>query len=246
MPLFTDGTASEIADLRAYDAAIAEVAAAEGVELKAKLEVAMQEIGLEIEEFLVRCANGAWGLSQVVVTPALKQWHILHSLALIYGDVHQSHVNRRFEQKWKEYKLRARWAAETLFRVGVGLVEVPIPKATSPELRVASGDLAPGTYVIKTAWVNSGGEVGAASDAATVALADPASIVVRAANPPTVAAGYHVYAGIAGESATRQTDVPVDVDLEWSLSGALRTGPAAPTGQEPHRYIRNERILRRG
>lgn len=246
MPLFTDGTASEIGDLRAYDAAIAEVAAAEGVELKAKLEVAMQEIGLEIEEFLVRSANGAWGLSHVVVTPALKQWHVLHTLALIYGDVHQSHVNRRFEQKWKEYKVRARWAAETLFRVGVGLVEVPVPKAASPELRVASGDLAPGTYVVRTAWVNAAGEVGAASDAATIALAGRASILVRTANPPPAAAGYHVYAGIAGESVSRQTDLPIDVDEEWSLSGALRNGPAVPTGQQPHRYIRNERVLRRG
>jgi hypothetical protein len=246
MPLFTDGTASEIGDLRAYDAAIAEVAAAEGVELKAKLEVAMQEIGLEIEEFLARSTAGTWGLPNVVVTPALKQWHTLHTLALIYGDIHQSHVNRRFEQKWKEYKLRARWAAETLFRVGVGLVAAPVPKAPVPEVRITPGDLAAGTYAIRTAWVNSAGEAGAASDAAIVAVESPAAIVVRPLNPPPVATGYHVYAGFSSDQVSRQTGAPAGANEEWTLSGALRGGPAAPTGQQPHRYVRNERILQRG
>lgn len=246
MPLFTDGTASDVADLRAYDAAIAEIAAAEGVELKAKLDVAMTEVGLEIEEFLERCTNGAAGLSQVVITPALKQWHILHTLALVYGDIHNSHVSRRFEQKWRDYKARARWAAETLFRVGVGLVGTPIPKAPTPAVRLQAGSLAPGTYVIRAAWVSPTGEEGAASEAAICVLSNPGSIAVRPEDAPAVAAGYHVYAGNSGEQVFRQTATPVPPDQEWILSNLLESGAGAPNGQQPHRYVRNERILQRG
>ncbi|MCL6505845.1 MAG: hypothetical protein K6T59_02370 [Bryobacteraceae bacterium] len=246
MPLFTDGTASDVADLRAYDAAIAEIAAAEGVELKAKLDLAMAEIGLEIEEFLERCGSGAADLSQVVITPALKQWHILHTLSLVYGDIHNSHVSRRFEQKWQDYKARSRWAAETLFRVGVGLVWTPIPKADPPELRPAAGILAPGTYVVRAAWVSLNGEEGAASEAAICVLSNPGAIAVRLPNAPATAAGYHVYAGNSGIQVFRQTAAPVPVNQEWIVSSVPDSGAKPPTGQQPHRYVRHERILQRG
>ena len=246
MPLFSDGNASDIADLRAYDAAVAEIAAAEGVELRAKLDVAMREIGVELEEFLQRCEGGRALLSQVVITPALKQWHVLRTLSLVYGDIHNSHVNRRFEQKWADYRTRAKWAAETLFRVGIGLVATPIPKAAIPEIRALPGTLSPGTYFVKVAWVGAGGETGAPSDLAPCSLASPASLGVRAIDPPEVAVGYHVYLGTAAGQLSRQTENSISVGLEWVAQGALRIGGGIPDGQQPHRYVRNDRILQRG
>lgn len=246
MPLFNDGNASDIEDLRAYDAAVAEIAAAEGVELKAKLDVAMREIGTELEEFLQRSDGGAALLSHVVITPALKQWHVLRTLSLVYGDIHNSHVNRRFEQKWADYKARARWAAETLFRVGVGLVTTPIPKAAMPEVRALPGTLAPGTYFVKVAWLDARSETGAPSDFAVCSLAGHGAIGVRAVDPPEIATGYHVYVGATAAAVSRQTEDPVRGDREWVGGGTLRAGGGVPEGQQPHRYVRNERILQRG
>jgi|YNPMSStandDraft_1061717.scaffolds.fasta_scaffold02412_9 hypothetical protein len=246
MALFTDGNASDVADLRAYDAAIAEVAAAEGVALQAKLELAMQEIGVELEEFLVRATGGQAQLSQVVVTPALKQWHTLRTLALIYGDIHNSHVNRRFEGKWADYKMRARWAAESLFRIGVGLVSNPIPKAAAPQVRTLAGRLEPGTYLIKVAWVNERGESGAPSEAAVETLAAAGGLGIRAIHPPPVAAGFHVWVGNSEKQLWRQTAAPQGLGSEWVCLGPLERGSPPTAGQEPERYVRNERILRRG
>jgi len=246
MALFSDGCASDVADLRAYDAAIAEVAAAEGVALQAKLELAMQEIGVELEEFLLRTTGGQAELSQVVVTPPLKQWHTLKTLALIYGDIHNSHVSRRFEGKWADYKMRARWAAESLFRIGVGLVSKPIPKAAAPQVRTVSGRLEPGTYLIKVAWVNERGESGAPSEAAVWTLAAEGGLGVRAVHPPPAAAGFHVYAGVSEKELWQQTAAPQGPGTEWVSSGPLGRGAPPTAGQEPERYVRNERILRRG
>lgn len=246
MALFTDGNASDVADLRAYDAAVTEVAAAEGVALQAKLELAMQEIGVELEEFLARTTGGQAALSQVVVTPALKQWHALRTLALIYGDIHNSHVNSRFERKWADYRMRARWAAETLFRIGVGLVGTPIPKATAPAVRTLPGTLAPGTYVIKVAWVDARGETGAASDPVVWTLGSEGALGVRAVRPPEAAVGFHVWAGSSERDLARQTAVPQGLETEWVSGGALVRGRPATAGQEPERYVRNDRILMRG
>jgi hypothetical protein len=246
MALFTDGNASDVADLHAYDAAVAEVAAAEGVALQAKLELAMQEIGAELEEFLVRTTGGQAALSQVVVTPALKQWHTLRTLSLIYGDIHHSHVNRRFERKWTDYRMRARWAAETLFRIGVGLVSEPIPKAAAPRVRTLAGGLDPGTYMVKVAWVNARGETGAASDPVVWTLASRGALGVRAVDPPSAAAGFHVYVGGSERELARQTATPRGLETEWVSGAELERGSTAPTGQEPEQYVRNDRILRRG
>lgn len=246
MALFTDGNASDVADLRAYDAAVTEVAAAEGVSLQAKLELAMQEIGVELEEFLARTTGGQAALSQVVVTPALKQWHTLRTLALIYGDIHNSHVSQRFERKWADYRMRARWAAETLFRIGVGLVSRPIPKAAAPVVRSLPGTLAPGTYLIKVAWVDARGETGAASEAVVWTLAAEGALGVRAVQPPAVAAGFHVYVGSSERDLARQTAAPEGLQSEWVSGGELERGQPAAAGQEPERYVRNDRILMRG
>lgn len=246
MALFTDGNASDVADLRAYDAAVTEVAAAEGVALQAKLELAMQEIGVELEEFLARTTQGQARLSQVVVTPALKQWHALRTLALVYGDIHNSHVNQRFERKWADYQMRARWAAETLFRIGLGLVSNPIPKAAAPVVRTLGGTLAPGTYVIKVAWVDGRGETGAASDPVVWTLGGEGALGVRVVDPPPAAAGFHVYAGSSERDLARQTEAPQELGTEWVSGGDLGRRFPARAGQEPERYVRNDRILMRG
>ncbi|MCP5112649.1 MAG: hypothetical protein GY953_17635, partial [bacterium] len=192
MPLFSDGNISSLDDLRAHDSAILEMAEAEEVSLTAKIEIGATEIGIELEEFLRKRAGGGGsftadpgaGVSQVVVTPALKQWHTLRTLALVYGDVHGSHFKGRYEEKWKDYQRRSRWAAETLYRTGIGLVHRPVARAEAPELRVLSGSTPPATYHVQVAWRASSGGNGAASDVVIAPVVATGVIGVKAVNPP--------------------------------------------------------------
>jgi hypothetical protein len=249
MSLFTDGNISTFDDLQAYDSAILEISSAERLDLSAKLHVSATELGIEIEEFLRRRTGevAAAELGQVVVTPALKQWHVLYTLSLVYGDMNGAHVNQRYESKWKQYKERATQASATLFQAGIGLVAIPLPAAAAPTLRVAGGQLAPGTYIVRVAWQNSAGESGSPSEAVAVALETEGGIAVRATKAPAGAIGYSVYAGKADEVPTKQNGAPIAPENEWVTPHAgLVVGAPLPTGQGPEWFVRHDRLLQRG
>lgn len=255
MPLFSDGDISSIDDLRAYDTAILDLAGSEGMQLTAKLAVAGAEIAIEIEEFLRKRSGGSSSfsddagaeLSQVVVTTALKQWHTLRTLALIYGDVHGNHFNGRYEGKWKEYQRRSRWAAETLYRTGIGLVHRPVPRAEAPEVRVLPGAAPSATYHVMVAWKNNAGEHGAASEATITSVVTTGVIGVTAVHPPEVAQSFDVYVGDDPSEISKQNMNPVDIGAEWLMpETGLIAGEPAPSGQEPQWWLRNDRVLQRG
>jgi hypothetical protein len=255
MPLFSDGSISDIDDLRAYDAAILDVAGVEGVDLSAKLRLASTEIGIELTEFLRKRAGGGSGavyqteadVAHVVATPALKHWHTLRTLALIYGDLHGRQLNSRYSEKWKQCRERSRWAADTLFRTGVGLVHVPVAKAGMPELRTVAGTLAPATYHVKVAWKNRTGGTGAPSDTVIHTTETSGVLAVNAVRPPLNAVSYDVYAGLSEADITRQNDLPIDCGQQWTMpETGLIAGEAAGAGQEPDWVLREDRVLQRG
>ena len=255
MPLFSDGNISDIEDLRAYDSGILDVATAEEVELGAKLSVATAELAIELEEFLRKRAGGRSGffsqadagLSHVVVTPALKQWHTLRALTLIYGDVRSRHLNSRYEGKWKAYRQRSRWAADTLFRTGVGLANVPVPRAQAPEIRALPGTLAAVSYLVKVAWRNHLSETGAPSETAILTLDAPGVLGVKALDQPANAVSFDVYIGHSEAGIIKQNDSPVEPEQEWVLPDTgLVDGADLPTGQNPDRWLREDRVLQIG
>ena len=255
MALFTDGEISTVEDLRAYDTAVLEVASAEGVDLTAKLEIARSEIGVELEEFIgKRTGDGSaefggasTSIDNVVVTPALKQWHTLLALALIYGDVQGNHRHTGYQTKWQEYRRRARWASDSLWRTGVGLVWSPLPKPAAPALRSAPGTLAPRTYFVRVAWGNRSGERSEASGLAILTLDNAGTIAVTALNAPATAAGYDVYAGVTEDGLARQNAALVGPGEEWVLpESGLAPGAGLPQGQQPDWRLRNDRVLQRG
>ncbi len=255
MSLFTDGNISGLEELRAYDTGILEVAGAEGVDLAAKLSLAATEIGIELEEFLRKRAGGGaglvgqpyLGLENVVVTPALRQWHTLRTLALIYADIRSNHVRTRYAGKEKEYRQRARWAADSLYRIGIGLVNSPLPKAETPEVETVPGTLAGATYYIKVAWRSAAGEAGAPSEAAVHTVETEGLPAVRAVGPPANAAGFDVYAGTSESGVTKQNTDPVEPTAQWVMpETGLVSGAEPGTGQEPGWFLRNDRVLQRG
>ncbi len=254
MALFTDGNLSDIDDLRAYDSSILAVAGSEGVDVDAKLSLASDEIGAELDEFLVRRAGGASGgpregprLSQVVVTPPLKQWHTLWTLVLVYGDIRGNHVESRYEAKWKELERRARWVKDSLFRIGVGLVDAPLPKPEKPEVGSAAGPQGPGTYYLRVCWRNSRGESGSVSDLVTYSLTSGGTLVVRTGTPPAGVCGFDVYVGTEPKEVFRQNNDMLEAGTEWRMPevGPV-VGPRPGSGQTPQRYLRNDRVLQRG
>ncbi len=254
MALFTDGTISDIGDLRAYDSGILEVAGAEGIDLDAKLKLASAEIGAELEEFFVRRLGGPSGygrktpeLGQVIVTAPLKQWHTLRTLGLIYGDVRGNHMDSRYEAKWDEFQRRGRWVAESLFRIGVGLTKAPLPKAEEPLPRTESGTNPASKYQIQAAWTNSAGENGAPSDVLVYLTSTDSALVIAMPEAPVGATGFNVYVGADGGEVTLQNVAPIPVSGEWRIADTgLVQGLAPDEGQEPQWFLRNDRILRRG
>jgi hypothetical protein len=186
-------------------------------------------------------------MSEVVVTPPLERWHALRTLELIFSDLNGRQVGNRFEGKWKEYERRARWAAETLYRSGIGLVSSPIPRAEPAELQVLPGSLASAVYHVSVAWKDGRGESGAPSVVRVVSVPETGVIGVRAIDAPANAVGFDVYAGETESTMVRQNDAPVGVGEEWVMpETGLRDGAEPPTGQEPDRWLRNDRVSLRG
>src|SRR5262249_50770381 len=131
MALFTDGPASSMEDLTGQDSQLLDVASTEGIDVTRKLELAQEEVTLELGALL------ATNIGDVVVTPALKLWHTFRTLELVYADAYQNQLNDRYAGKRDEFAKRVKWAYDMLIRTGIGIVTQPVPRAETPTLASA-------------------------------------------------------------------------------------------------------------
>ncbi len=252
MALFTDGIISTIEDLRGYESSILNVARTEGIDLPVKLELAQQELEVQLASALSQWGNVdrsrvRGDLSNVAVTLPLRQWHIFHSLALAYRDAYGSQLNDRYAAKWKEYDQLAKWSSRLLMDSGIGLVDDPVAKAQPPELSTSPGSGQPGTRYVRVAWLNSMGQEGCASDPVAMTVGEGSLLTARPVNAPANAAGWNVYTGEREEDTRRQNETMLAVGAIWTETReGPKDGPPPPKGQEPSQYIRIERILQRG
>jgi len=247
MALFTDGTLSTIDELLAYESSLLEVARGERLDLTVKLELARQEIGIELTMFLAERSGGEWSgilapaltLKNVVVTEPLKKWHVFHTLGLVYRDAYNSQLNDRYEGKWKEYERRARWAEQALYRIGVGVVGEPLVQADKPMLSSVAGPLPGATYYARATWVNAAGEEGSASELAVLSTGGNTLLVAEAASPPANARYWNLYAGVSIGNVTLQNEAPMKLSQAWTEpASGLKEGRQPGTGQAPERYLR--------
>ena len=104
MALFTDGEVSTIEDLRGYDTQLLDVANIEGIDVTRKLQLAQDEISVELATLLARAARFTVPLDpgRVVVTTPLKLWHTFLALELVYRDAYGSQLNDRYAGKRDE------------------------------------------------------------------------------------------------------------------------------------------------
>ena len=189
MALMTDGNPNDTESLRVYETAIADVASVEGIDLDAKLGLATEEVSEDLLNILLDHTRSSdpqsnirrnIGVSDVVVTPQLKRWHAVHTLAIVYRDAFNNQLNDRYRAKWTEYYELSRGARAQTVRYGIGLVLNPIPKAIAPTLSIVPGTGLATTYYVQVSWVSASGQEGSPSDLTTFMTAAGTSLAVQA------------------------------------------------------------------
>jgi hypothetical protein len=260
MALLTDGNPNDTEALRVYEAAILDVAQVETIDLDAKLCLATEEISQDVLDILLGHTRTQYsltqfplggdrrrlGVSDVVVSPQMKRWHALHTLAVVYRDAFNNQLNDRYRNKWEEYRELARGARERTLEFGIGLVAAPVSRAGTPVLGAIAGTLAATIYYAQVSWVAAGQE-GNASPATTFQTTDNSLLTVATVNAPAVAAGWNVYLGLAISTLTQQNSAPLAIGATFTLPGTGLVNGASPgDGQAADMFVTGGRILRRG
>lgn len=246
MALFTDGSITTLEELRGYESEIYNLAATENIDLSHKVELAQQELEVELAARFFR--DDPEALKRAVVTPPLRLWHTFRTLELTFRDAYNSHLNDRYRGKWKEYERQTQRAFEHLLASGVGMVDAPIPKAPAPQVTATPSGAPAGTYWVRAAWVGATGETGCASDPSVLETEAGMGMAVYIAEAaPAGAVGWNVYAGESAERTTQQNSAPLAPGATWTLpESGLVSGAPAGQGQAPTSYRRFERLFRRG
>ena len=243
MALFTDGPASTIQDLAAQDSQLLNVASAEGIDVTVKLGLAHETIGLEVEELLRR--GSGFGLSHVVVTPALRLWHTYRTLEFIYRDAYHGQLNDRYGGKRDQFQELSKWAYNRLLLAGVGVTLTPIPRARALDARPAGGALPAGIYYVSMAWVNAAGEEGSCCEPVSIEVTG-GGIEAGPAAAPAGGVGWNLYAGTAAETMTRQNGAPIAPGTSWVTATLVESGIRPGDGQIPNLTHAVPRVLQRG
>jgi hypothetical protein len=261
MALLTDGNPNDTEALRVYEAAILDVAKVETIDLDAKLCVATVEISQDVLDVLLDHTRTQYsitqfpvggdrrkiGVSDVAVSPQMKRWHALHTLAVVYRDAYNNQLNDRYKNKWAEYRELARGAKDRTLEFGIGLVAAPVPRAGTPALGSAAGTLAGTIYYAQVSWVAAAGQEGSPSSATTFQTTDNSELTVAAVNAPAIAVGWNVYLGPTVSTLTLQNSSPLAIGATFTLPGSgLVSGLSPGDGQAADMFVTGGRILRRG
>jgi hypothetical protein len=253
--LLTDACPNSIEDLRVYESSILDVAVTEFIDLKVKLELAVGEVSEDVMDALLDRpledprgpARRLYGLSDVVVTPQLKRWHAVHTLAVVYRDAFHNQLNDRYQAKFGDYKTLEGQAREHTLRFGIGLVSQPLPKAAQPSVSFATNTVAGATYYLQVAWVAASGAEGAPSEQTAWEAPAGSVPVVNAGSAPAGVTGFNVFIGLSAGTLALQnpTAIPVGQTFQLPTSGVV-AGRAPTGGQAPDVFITFPRLMRRG
>jgi len=259
MALFTDGPVSCILDLTARDTQLLNVASTEGIDVTQKIGLAQDELALEITTLLNQLTyvdQAFWLAPQpdigcVVVTPALKLWHTLRSLELVYADAYNNQLNDRYAGKRDQFHAMGGSAYEKVIQIGLGIAGCPVAQPAIPNVVAApcaagSLPLPDATYYVTLSWINAQGEEGASAVAAAVATS-AGTLLIQPGSPPRYATAWNVYVGTAPETMSLQNASPLAPGQTWLQPGTLTTSGRAPgSGQAPSYIKPVPRMIQRG
>jgi hypothetical protein len=249
MALYIDGGLSDLTDLSDHESGILDLAKSAGVDLGAKLKLAWEELGSEIEGFLRRNGGEGWGASlrQVVATAPLRRCHALLTLALAFRDAACGQANERYEKRYRTYETLYRQALRKAMEGGIGVVAAPLPAPAAPEVRGESGAGPTTPLYVRVTWVNGKEQESAPSEAVLVESNGSTVFRVRMRAAVEGATGWNVYVGDGPDEVRRANPHPLGLEEEWRLDGGGVTSFAGPgEGQSVERWIREERRLKRG
>ena len=243
MALFTDGPISTTEDLAAYDAQVLDVAGTEGIDLSKKLNLAQDELAVELAALLPEPDR----LDHVVITTPVRLWHVYLTLALVYRDAYNNQLNDRYGRRRDEYRGLAKWATTKLIETGVGLVWEPLPKAAPPQVTFVPGNQSVGTYYASVSWVNTRGDEGAASEWTAITVPDGNVLSVQPADQAAGATGWNVFVGLTPETLIQQNQGAIAVGQPWQQDTAVSSTGRSPGAGQMVDYVRPlPRILQRG
>lgn len=245
--LLHDGAVASSDDLTMYESSIQAVASSLGIDLTAKLTLAKRHLATRACLFLRRNGGEAFDSEHVVLTPELRHWLMVHTLAEAYRDAYHSELNDRYGAKWKVYAKASEEAEREFYETGIGVAFSPLPRPRPPVVRLLAGPFPAAIYYVKTAWVGLTGDESAASEAVVVDAPGGYGFTVTPGPAPTGTAGFSVYAGTTEGTCMLQTPTPQPLDEEWHLPpNGLRNGALAGEGQEPDRYVSAEQRIWKG
>jgi hypothetical protein len=243
MALFLDGPACTINDLSAEDSGLLDTAQTVGINVTAKLNLAMSEVQSDLETLLFRLQSPPLigsaphpRIGQVVLTPELARWEKMQALAMVYRDASFTQMIDRYQSKWDLFVALTKSARDQFIANGIGLVNDPLPKAAIPVLGTESvpSTQAGGTFYACVAWVNAAGQQGAPSDAESIVVPANNLMTVMATGAPANAVGFNVYAGTVLAMMTLQNAVTMPVGDSFTYFPALSTSSQLPgSGQSP-------------
>jgi hypothetical protein len=254
MALFTD-VISTIQDLMVQDSSVLATAQAENIDLNQKLELAQQELGIELTTLLQRSNTHDWQfwlqpdlqLNNIVVTPPLQLWNVFQTLTLVYQDAYFNQLNDRYQGKRDQFQQLAKWAMDKLIQTGLGIVSDPIPQAAPPQLTSIPGGQPAMTYCARVSWLNVEGEEGQASNPSSLTTAAGNALVAQPVNQPANATAWNVYVGLSATAMALQNTQPMTLGQIWVQAGPVSTlGQAPGNGQAPDYLRALPRLIQRG
>ncbi|MDP9114789.1 MAG: hypothetical protein M3O20_14065, partial [Acidobacteriota bacterium] len=238
MALLTDGSPNDTEGLREVESAILDVARVEGIDLNVKLCLATEEISEDVLDMLLGHTPAPFpmggeqrrrlGVADVVVSPQMKRWQALHTLAVVYRDAYNNQLNDRYRAKWDEYRDLARAARERTYGFGIGLVAAPIPRPGIPVLGMGAGTSGGALYYAQVSWVSASGQEGSASYPTNFQTSDNSALTVAAGNTPAVAVGWNVYVGLTASAVMLQNNAPLAIGAMFTLGGSGVAGGRGP------------------
>jgi hypothetical protein len=259
MALFTDPNVVTLEDLQLFEASLAQVAAAHGINVDTKINLSLSAISGKLLLWLLNSggADPQWlnrrllGLTTVVVTPALQRWICFDALSRFYSEAYNVQLNTRFEGKWTEYQQESDDRADMVFMSGVGIVYKPLPKPAMPLVSVQTGSLAAESVFVQVAWVGATGSESAVSAINGLILPANSSFTVAtyegAVNAPVNATGWNLYAGNSSGQLTLQNSAPLALGSTWTPpGGGVVVGSDPSGGQTPDFYVALARRIQRG
>jgi hypothetical protein len=257
MALFVDGPAVVVDSLTEYDTNVLSVAASEGINLTTKIQLAQEQMYLEINRWLRRSSfretvtlSGIhYGIEHVVWSKAMRVWQVYQALAFIYRDAYYSQLNDRHQARAKEYEKLANKAQMDFAEYGLGMVQAPLKRPQQPVASLVPAQEAGGTYYFAVTYTNDAGQESSASGVLSVEVTDGNAVDLTLAPPLSGnATGWNLYAGASPEQMVRQNDGALVLTADWAYlpSLAVTDGAKAGPGQAPDQHWPLHRYLQRG